>query len=372
MGSTLKQRRTDPHLVSLFANFFLSIISGFVSPPGSSEKNLSTIFAESDFFKAQAARIAKTEAIFRNESFGHPDNYDRCSLMSPMAQVWCKAFFGMVSKPQYSQRPKPGIFVQVINNLSLYLLLQWRRGILVEMMAVCLLASVCAFVKIFNLTWNRRALCAFYISVSISNLGMLGAALEDDVLPVRRALNSGMLMGSHEFARLFYSIIKSIVISHLFTYVYFTIVYLFYPVHATTPRTWCAHPFRISPVLHFAHLLTMEYNAARSLGLLIVVMTDHNIRHSLVVCIWCLMSLHCFSLFTPTRNQMVKDGFVFMGTYNIGSIVLFLCSFSYVRYFIEGMLLWDPEQGDVVGRQYALNYYGMLFFGVAFALFKIS
>jgi hypothetical protein len=36
----------------------------------------------------------------------------------------------------------------------------------------------------------------------------------------------------------------------------------------------------------------------------------------------------------------------------------FLCSLSYVRYFLEAMLLWEPVDGDTVGRNTALRYFG--------------
>jgi ABC-type multidrug transport system ATPase subunit len=359
-------------------DFLSDIVSGFVpltkvGGGGATTRNqtLSKIYLSSDFFKAQEARIALEEARFRNGTFGHPDRHDLCANMQlDLARTFCVALHNMFDKPQYSQRLRPGVIAQTLNRLHLYLLLNWRRGLFFECCAVFMLATVSAFIKIFNMTWNRRSIVAFYVSVGISNLGMISAALEDEVLPVRRALDSGMMMGSHEFAMLFYSIIKSVWISYLYALVFFTVVYIFYPMHMLQPklngtlstnahgRTFCVKPFNIYTYFYFGHLLTLAYNNARSLGLLIVVLTGHDIRRSMVMCIGNLMAVHSFSLFTPTRNQIVQGGVNVMGKLDISNLVLFLCSFSYVRYFLEAITLWDPDRADAVGREYVLRYYG--------------
>jgi len=349
VGSPSVQLDQEEQMVDVLTD----VVSGF------GLANLSDVFERSSFYRAQLARVADTEDVFRNSSFGHPDSHDVCErIKTGLVQVACKALVGMVNKPQYSQRPRPGIIQQVVTNFRLYMLLQWRRGVLIECIAVVCLAVVSSFVRIFNLVWARKPLGAFYISVCISNLGMIGAVMEDDVLPVRRALDSGMLIGSHEFALLFVCIVKSIFVTQLFAITYFTCLYVFHPINAVQPRAWCVKPFRLLTYFHFTHLISLEYNAARALGLLLSIVAGHNVRNALVIVIWNLMAVHCFSLFTPTYNQIVKDGVWILGRINIAPVVLFQCSFSYVRYFIEAMVLWDPDHEDKVGRQYVFNYYG--------------
>jgi hypothetical protein len=224
--------------------------------------------------------------------------------------------------------------------------------------AVLCLAVVCAYVRIFNSTWSRRQLSAFYISVSIGNLGMFGAALEDDILPIRRAVSSGMLLGAHEFALIFYNIIKAALICHLFACTYFSCLYVCHPPHLNAPRVWCTGSSRAFRYFHFTHLLSLNFMAARGFGLLLVVLAGHNVKRSLGLCTGLMMVEHSFSLFSPTRNQISREGLHLMGKLDISQLVVFLCSFSYVRYFLESMMLWEPDQADQVGRNFMLSYYG--------------
>jgi hypothetical protein len=86
--------------------------------------------------------------------------------------------------------------------------LTFRKGIIIEVVVIAMLAIVVGLERSYNAPWNRRAIANFLLSISIGLLGMVGAVFNDHIGPVQRATGSGMLMGAHEFALLAHVILK--------------------------------------------------------------------------------------------------------------------------------------------------------------------
>lgn len=49
-------------------------------------------------------------------------------------------------------------------------------------------------------------------------------------------------------------------------------------------------------------------------------------------------------------NQVKRDSQILEGAVDLAPFVERLCSMSYVRYFLEAVLLWDPDIKDITGR----------------------
>ena len=222
-------------------------------------------------------------------------------------------------------------------------LLTARRGVAVEVSSIIILACSCGYIRHFNRAWHRKQIAAFYISVSIGMVAMMGATLEDDILPVRRAVNSGMLLGAHEFALTVYSLNKGFINAHLFSLSYFFMLYALDPLPSQQEkdRVFVSKPFSIRTYLRFTYLVQLNYYTARGFGLLMNVLVDHDEKKSMVSCTAILVGAHAFSLFTPQTSQLLKDGVVIFG-WDISRAMLFWCSFSYVRYFLGK--IWSEVQ----------------------------
>lgn len=253
--------------------------------------------------------------------------------------------------PSYPVRPKQGLLYQVYLWLSNFLFITWRRGIWVEAGIVLLLATTVAFTRSYNMTWNRRTLGGFFTSISLSLLGLLGALFNDDIGPVRRAADSGMMLGAYEFAMLGFTLFKALLVAHTYAVTYFTVLYL-------RRGVWCSSPFSWSLYFEFSHLLHECYMCACSVGALICVMCDHDMYRSSISALAAFIFVHTFAFFAPSKKQIKDDAFILGGRIDLAPLINFLCSLSYVRYYMEAFMLWEPEDGDAVGRNSALRFFG--------------
>ena len=357
------------------AEILLDVSTGFMQ--------LESDFTASEFFRNRSKdirerekhyRIATTSLLVEDEAeFEHQRSLmkERCGgYRSELLRALCNIRSGLLStmgfgdgevpRLKYSKRAKRGIFFQSFDWWLLLWKLTFRRGIKIEVSSIIILAGTCAYLRHFNRSWQRKQIASFYISVSLGMVAMMGAALEDDILPVRRAVNSGMLMGAHEFALVMHSLNRGFFLTHLFTFCFFLFRYCFDPplsaIHAGQQREFVCTPFSLRAYLRFHHLAQINYYAARGFGMLITVLVDHDEKKSLIACSAFLVGSHAFSLFSPQMSQLVKDGLVVFG-FNFAKPMLFLCSFSYVRYFLEAMYLWDPDPTDRVGRDFTMRYY---------------
>jgi ABC-type multidrug transport system ATPase subunit len=280
---------------------------------------------------------------------------DRCATQFPnqgQRYSFCLMLHSMLA-PESSMQPKrakPGLQRQVWLWFQVLSKLTFRRGVLMEACAVCGLALVVSFVRSYNMHWNRRPLANFFVSIAVSLLGMLGAVFNDDIGPVRRAATSGVLLGGHEVAQLSHLLIKGHVSSEIFGLAFFAFLYL-------RTGTFCVSPFSFSKYFEWVHLIHLNYMCASVLGSIICVLVNHDPPTAYVLAIATLIAVHVFAFFTPLRSQIDKDSLVF-GQFDSAPLVNFLCASSYVRYWMEAMVLWEPEGEDRVGRNYALRHFG--------------
>ena len=356
------------------AEILLDVSTGFTE--------LDSNFLNSDFFKRQQKSIRDRERQYKiftkklNETLHDEeakltriDPIQICdAYKSELLRILCNIATGLANALgltdreeivlRYYKRPKRGILYQAYQWWFLLWTLTFRRGVKTEISSIIILACTCAYLRHFNRTWSRKQISAFYISVSLGLIAMMGAAFEDDILPVRRAVNSGMLLGAHEFALVFHSLNKGFFTSHLFGICYFSFKYILDPPASAIDkhREFVCTPFSWRTYLRFQHLLQINYYAARGFGLLMNVLVDHDEKKSLITSCAFLIGAHAFSLFTPQASQLVKDGLYIYGV-NFSRPLLFLCSFSYVRYFLEAMFLWDPDPHDKIARDFVLRYY---------------
>mmetsp|Transcript_4045 Transcript_4045/g.8702 ORF Transcript_4045/g.8702 Transcript_4045/m.8702 type:complete len:921 (+) Transcript_4045:322-3084(+) len=269
--------------------------------------------------------------------------------------------------PSTQQRPKPGLKRQFQlwfwRNIFV---LKWRRGVAVEMASIASLALVVSFVRSFNTSWNRRAVSNLFLSISIGLLGMAGAVFNDDVASAQRAASAGMLLGAHEFAVLAESLLWGWVVCHFYSIFYFlglwarSGVWVIDKPPARPPDT---SPFdltywvRLQKYYEFAHLLHLNYLTSQSISKAICVFANHSTTVSYIGSVAMLIACHVFAFFTPNQHQIKTDSVLF-GRINIAPAVELLCSFSYVRFFLEAIFIWDPSPADRNGRNYVLRYFG--------------
>lgn len=67
--------------------------------------------------------------------------------------------------------------------------------------------------------------------------------------------------------------------------------------------------------------------------------------------------MHVFSFFSPNRNQVKVDTKILDDKIDMHLLVEFICSVSYARYFLEAIILWEPDRDDKVARKYIFKYY---------------
>jgi len=178
---------------------------------------------------------------------------------------------------------------------------------------------------------------------------MLGALFNDDIGPVRRAAGTGMVLGAYQFALILFTVFKGAIIANLYAVSYFTTLYL-------RRGTWCCAPFALLKYLEFAHMLLLLYMCAHGIGSVICVLLDHNLYSSYVLSVAVFIFVHTFAFFAPNKTQVHEDALIF-GTFDTEPFIQFLCSLSYVRYFMEAFMLWEPHDDDAVGRNTALRYF---------------
>ena len=250
----------------------------------------------------------------------------------------------------YETIPKPGVVAQSRLWAQRFITLAWRRKSAWDIIGIALLATVVSFTRSYCKTWNRKPVSNFFLSITISLLAMLAAVLNDEIGPTKRAVSSGMLLGAHEFAYVVVSVGKAIIASEIFATFYHLFLYL-------RTGVWCCNPYDFGKELEFTHLVLLCYLCAHSIGSIICVLVDHDVTKAYICAIVSLVMSHVFALYSPSKDQIQTNSMVF-GKFNTAPIVNVCCSLSYVRYFMEGMLLWEPVDDDPVGRNFAKRMYG--------------
>lgn len=255
------------------------------------------------------------------------------------------------SKPVEALLPKPGFRRQVHIWFWTLQKIQWRKGFEVQSVVVFILAITCAFVRSFNNGWSRRPHSNFVLTMCISLLGTFGAIFTDDIAPVQRAAQSGMILAAHELSCLAADLFLGWILCHWFALNYFSFLWL-------RNSTFCSAPYSFQKHYEFAHILHLVYLVSCGVGKCVCAVSKHDMTTSFVMGIGLLMHFHVFALFSPSKNQATKDGFIFFNRINIAPVVLFFSKWSYVTYASEVLMLWEPDvDSDKVGRKFTLRYF---------------
>lgn len=254
-------------------------------------------------------------------------------------------------KPIEASLPKPGLRRQVHIWFWTLQKIQWRKGFEVQSIVVFLLATTVAFVRSFNNGWSRRPHSNFLLTLCITLLGTFGAIFSDDIAPVQRAAQSGMILAAHELSCLAADIFMGWMLCHWFALNYFSFLWL-------RNSVFCSVPYSFQKHYEFAHILHLVYLVSSGLGKCICAVTKHDMASSFVIGIGLVMHFHVFALFSPSKNQATRDGFIFFKRINIAPVVLFLSKWSFVTYASEALMLWEPDvDNDKVGRNFTLRYF---------------
>mmetsp|Transcript_41146 Transcript_41146/g.66286 ORF Transcript_41146/g.66286 Transcript_41146/m.66286 type:complete len:861 (-) Transcript_41146:2376-4958(-) len=269
-------------------------------------------------------------------------------------RYWCYIMYGLSSRgpgdTSYPIRPKSGLVYQVHLWGQTFVRTAWRRGVIVEVLIVVLLSTTASFTRSYNMTWNRKAVGGFFVCTTISLVGMLGALFNDDIGPVRRAADSGMVLGAYEFALVGFVFCKGILLVNVYAICYFSVLYL-------RRGIWCTSPFSLLVYSEFVHMLQLLFMCAHTIGSVLSVLNEHDLYRSYICAIPVFITVHTFAFFAPNKHQIEQDALIF-NKVNTAPLVRFLCSLSYVRYFMEAIMLWEPLDDDDVGRNSALRFFG--------------
>jgi len=257
-----------------------------------------------------------------------------------------------VSSQTYPRVARPGLFRQVCMWVVLLLKLVTRHGQLLEFISCVMIAVFCAWVRSYSRGWDARAMAAFFVSVTVSALGAFAAVFNDNIPPVKRAADSGMVLGAHHNAFVALSAIKGVSVAALFSAVFHLTLYI-----RLNDRKMLA-PRRH---LEMVYVVAVHYCVNWGVSAVLCVLGQHDFQTSCVLTIGYLLWTHVFAMYTPNARQIALDSFV-LDRYPAQRPIRVMCSMSPARYFIEAFTLWDsvPDSGadkDSSGRAFMLNYF---------------
>mmetsp|Transcript_23689 Transcript_23689/g.43995 ORF Transcript_23689/g.43995 Transcript_23689/m.43995 type:complete len:916 (+) Transcript_23689:247-2994(+) len=251
---------------------------------------------------------------------------------------------------RYPNLPRPGFFKQVQQRMWIVSTVWWRKGILLEFVIVIVLAATVSLTRSYNMTWDRRPLGGFFLSISMSLMGIFSALFNDDIGPVQRAIGTGMQSSSYQAAQVLFTWCRAVLVVNVYSTVYFSGLYL-------RRGYWCCKPFKILKYLEFQHALMLTYMCAQSAGSAMCLVAGHDLVRANEMTLAMFYSMHSFAFFAPKQNQVEQDS-LFLGRLNSAPLVNLLCSVSFVRYFVEAVMIWEPKDEDEVGRRGMLRSFG--------------
>lgn len=271
---------------------------------------------------------------------------DYCDETYPSVfKFGCLVYLGF-QQSYFTFVPKPGLLPQTWLWFVRFSKLIWRRGFIFELLNSIGLASTITFTRSYCRTWNRKPMSNFFLSVTVSIYGLITAVINDEAGPVKRAASAGMLLTAHELAHVCVCLIKSWVFSRMFSTVYLTGMYLRQGISYSRKK-----------IFEFMHIIFLEHLCAQGQGSLICVLVDHDMARAYIGCILMLIYTHFFALYTPSKDQIDTNSMV-LGKINTAPIINLLCSVSSARYFMEAILLWEPNtSNDAVGRNFVIRYF---------------
>lgn len=280
----------------------------------------------------------------------------KCDLIqNKHARKTCIVLRGFRFNTPYPRLSKPGLLQQMIYWLDIIIKIQWRsRAIMFDLASCVLIAGICGWVRSYSSVWEERVQSASFMSIGISCIGAFSPVFGDNVEPVRRAAQSGMLLGANNWAMVVYSAGSSVVQSVLFTFVFHLMLFIRRPSRQVIPTFW--------RFVEFAFLCCLLHGVSFSMGFLICVIANHRFSKSSMFTIAFTMITHVFSRFNPNPRQIRLDSFITINgrRYSYKFIVELICAISPARYFIEAMFLWDhlPSPGMPEDkRKFTMKYF---------------
>ena len=251
----------------------LDIATGLIPPSKDVSIPLSTKFLGSKFHQNQKNVAVRRRAELDPFDKDSPDEdfQEECSSYFGFFRNYCLFHNGLIHRNRVTfkhHRSKPGLISQTSLWFVTLIKLSFRKGVVMETICVMSLGWAVGFVRTYNPTWNRKAITYFFISVSLSILAITGVVFEDDIMPVRRAVDSGVMMSSHEFAVVFHSSLKGWVVSQLFALSYFS--YLFLHVPQGTPRTFLLFSIQVFHLLRVHALVAPRVHGGSWRGVVCV------------------------------------------------------------------------------------------------------
>ena len=280
----------------------------------------------------------------------------KCDLIqNKHARKTCIVLRGFRFNTPYPRLAKPGLLQQLIYWLDIIIKIRWRSGAVILDLASCVvIAGICGWVRSYSSVWEERVQSASFLSIGLSCLGAFSPVFGDNVGPIRRAAQSGMLLGANNWAMVVYSMGSSILQSLLFTFVFHLMLFIRRPTPQVLPTFW--------RFIEFTFLCCLLHIVSFSMGFLICVVCNHQFSKSSMFTIAFTMVTHVFSRFNPNPRQIRLDSFITINgkRYSYKVIVEMICAISPARYFIEAMFLWDhiPAPGMPESkRKFTMKYF---------------
>jgi len=255
--------------------------------------------------------------------------------------------------PSHRLSQRPGLLTQNKLWLSLLLKINYRKsGFFSGLFAVVSIGGFSGWVRSYARQWDSRPLSSFFVSLTVFCQASFGAVFQDfSMPPVKRAADSGMILGAHHNALCVYVFVLAYIYGNFFALVYSFVL-----------KIRRDSPFDMKRHFELVYIYMIGYLASWSYACLFCVLAKHDFQTSAIWIIGFLITTHVFSRYSPNARQIELDSFI-LEKYNIGVLVKILCKFSPVRYFIEGFTVWDAFLEDEAdekndrGRNFMLNYF---------------
>ncbi|CAK9013557.1 Putative white-brown complex homolog protein 30 (Putative non-intrinsic ABC protein 12) (WBC-related protein 1) [Durusdinium trenchii] len=249
---------------------------------------------------------------------------------------------------------KPGLLRQVwlwIDVLGKFMV---RRGVFFEALSTIMIAIFSAWVRSYSNSWDSRAMAALIVSVTIAALGSFSAVFQDNAPPVKRAADSGMVLGAHHNALVALGIFRSFCVANLFAIAYHLTLWV---------RTGDRKVLALWRHSELSYIILLGYCVNWAVAALMCVFAQHDFRTTCVLTIGYLLWTHVFAMYSPNKRQIELDSHFMENRFQLKRIIRQQCAMSPARYYIEAIVLWDKvphsDNGNgLAGRQFVLDYFG--------------
>ncbi|GBG25919.1 ABC transporter G family member 24 [Hondaea fermentalgiana] len=276
-------------------------------------------------------------------------DHSECEQYPLVRQRICKREFILQNYPRV---PKPGLVRQAYLWTEVLAMVAIRQGFVIEAICTIVTAVVCAWVRSYSSSWDARAMAAFFVSVAVSALAAFSAVFQDNVAPIKRAAQAGMVLGAHHNAVVALNLVKAFFTANLFALTFHIALLI---------RTSDYRILRARRHCEMAYIIFIFYIASWSVSALLCVLGGHHFQRSACLAIGYLLWTHVFAMYSPNKRQINLDSLM-LERYPAARIIHIQCSMSPARYFIESFTVWDsvpvhdtPESQS--GRRFMLSYF---------------